>query len=41
MIEASEVILSITTKPSKNIPGWDTSVSYKRENDIKVSKLAT
>ena len=30
-MEASEVIPSTTTKTSKNIPGWDTSVSYKRE----------
>ena len=31
MIEASEVIPSTTTKTSKNIPGWDTSVRYKKE----------
>ena len=30
-MEASEVIPSTTTKSSKNIPGWDTSVSYKKE----------
>ena len=31
IMEASEVIPSTTTKTSKNIPGWDTSVSYKKE----------
>ena len=31
MIGASEVIPSTTTKTSKIIPGWDTSVSYKKE----------
>ena len=30
MIEASEVIPSTTTKTSKNIPSWATSVSYKK-----------
>ena len=31
IIEASEVIPSTTTKTSKNITGWDTTVSYKKE----------
>ena len=31
IIEASEVITSTNTKTSKNIAGWDTSISYKKE----------
>ena len=31
IIVASEVITSTNTKTSKNIAGWDTSISYKKE----------
>ena len=32
IIEASEVITSTTPKTSKIIPGWDTSVNYKKRD---------